>query len=79
MRTLIGIVTLVEPFTPLSVTWMVCALATLVSGMVTTFPLVMTVPPLLTPPLPIVPIPDVTAACGLPLTDTLARKVTTIV
>src|ERR1043166_6028462 len=33
-------------------------------------------PPLLTPPLPIMPLPSVTAACGLPLTETLARKVT---
>ena len=63
--TRIGMVTLVEPFTLLSVTAIVWALATLVNGMVTTLPLVLTWPPLPIPPLPMVPLPEVTAACGL--------------
>ncbi len=59
-------------FTLLSVTLMTFPLVTLVSGMVTVFPLTVTIPPLLVPPLPMAPAPEVTCAWGLPLTTTFA-------
>ena len=54
--------------TPESLTIILCAFVTLVSGMVTTAPDILTTPPLATPPVPTVPLPDTTCACGLPFT-----------
>ena len=54
------------------------ACATLVSGTVTLLPLVVTIPPLKTPPIPTVAVPDMTCACGLPLTLMLVGNATTI-
>src|SRR4029077_255616 len=49
-----------------------------VSGTVTTLPLTVTLP-VHTPALPTHPVPEVTCACGLPVTVTLPEKVTTMV